>query len=277
MLKIDAHQHFWKFDEVRDSWITAKMTVLRRDFVPADLEPLLEQSGIEGCVAVQADQSPAENEFLLNLAAQHSFIKGVVGWVDLQSPSLNDDLVDLKKHAKLKGFRHILQGESDRAYMLKPSFINGIKALAAFDYTFDMLIQSDQLQYLPEFLQQCPDQHFVLDHLAKPDIKNKEIKGWADDLKKLGCFENLSCKLSGMVTEANLKDWQLKDFQPYIEIAFEVFGSNRLMFGSDWPVCLLAVPYGGVMAIVEPYISTLTLNEQSQFWSENTRDFYKLN
>ncbi|RZK75988.1 MAG: amidohydrolase [Pedobacter sp.] len=277
MLKIDSHQHFWKFNTEKDSWITEEMSVLRQDFLPGNLSPLLSQSGIEGCVAVQADQSNAENEFLLKLADQHSFIKGVVGWADLQSPSVQDQLSDLKRHSKLKGFRHILQGESERDFMLKPAFINGIKSLKTFDYSYDMLIHADQLHYLPDFISLCPDQRFVLDHIAKPDIKNKDIKAWAADLKQLAQFENLSCKLSGMVTEADLQDWNVKNFEPYIDMVFQVFGAKRLMFGSDWPVCLLAASYSDVISILEPYISQLTSNEQSQFWGENARDFYKLN
>lgn len=277
MLKIDAHQHFWVYKQEMDGWINDDMQVLRRDYLPADLDPLLNQYAINSCIAVQADQSAEENSFLLQHAEENEFIKGVVGWVDLQSPDISEQLQELHKNKKLKGFRHVLQGEADRAFMLKPDFLNGISKLKDQGFTYDILIHADQLRYVPELVNMFPDQAFVLDHIAKPDIKSNKIADWATGIKALSGLENLKCKISGMVTEANWDDWREADFSPYLDVVFEAFGAKRIMFGSDWPVCLLAGNYGRVLSIMENYISKLTENEQRLFWSGNAIQFYNLN
>lgn len=277
MLKIDSHQHFWKYAESMSDWITADMAVLRRDFMPADLEPILKESGIDGCVAVQVNQSLEENLFQLTNALSNDFIKGVVGWVDLQSANITEQLEELSRNIKLKGFRHILQGEQDRALMLKPVFLSGIKALAKHRFTYDILIYPDQLTYIPELVSQFPDQRFVIDHIAKPDIKTGNIADWAAGIKALKGFDNLSCKVSGMVTEADWSNWKPEDFNPYLDVIFETFGTRRLMFGSDWPVCLCAGEYKDVVSLVGNYIDKLTTNEQSLFWGGNAIEFYNLN
>ncbi|RZK74460.1 MAG: amidohydrolase, partial [Pedobacter sp.] len=198
MLKIDSHQHFWKYDDSMADWITDDMSVLRRDFMPADLAPILKQSDIDGCVVVQVNQNKEENVFQLENASGNDFVKGIVGWVDLQAIDINDQLEEISVHQKLKGFRHILQGEKDRALMLKPTFLNGIKALSAHDFSYDILIYPDQLKYVPELVRQFPDQRFVIDHLAKPNIKAGDISDWANDIQALKGFDNLYCKVSGM-------------------------------------------------------------------------------
>jgi L-fuconolactonase len=276
MLKIDSHQHFWKYEESMSDWITADMEVLRRDFMPSDLEPILKESGIDGCVAVQVNQSEEENLFQLNNANNNDFIKGVVGWVDLQATNISDQLEELSRHTKLKGFRHILQGEQDRALMLKPAFLKGIKALAKHGFTYDILIYPDQLLYVPDLLSQFPDQRFVIDHIAKPDIKGGNIADWAAGIKALRKFENLSCKVSGMVTEADWNNWKPEDFIPYLDIIFETFGARRLMFGSDWPVCLTAGEYKDVVSLAGNYIDKLSTTEQMLFWGGNAVEFYNL-
>ena len=277
MLKIDSHQHFWKYEDSMSDWITADMAVLRRDFMPADLEPILKESGIDGCVAVQVNQSQEENLFQLTSALSHDFIKGVVGWVNLQATDIAEQLEELSKHVKLKGFRHILQGEQDRALMLKPKFLNGIKALAKHGFTYDILIYPDQLMYVPDFLSQFPDQRFVIDHIAKPEIKTRNIDDWAAGIKALQKYDNLFCKVSGMVTEADWSGWKPEDFDPYLDIVFETFGARRVMFGSDWPVCLPAGEYKDVVSLAGNYIEKLTTNEQSLFWGGNAMEFYNLN
>jgi len=276
MLKIDAHQHFWKFDEIRDSWISAEMAVIRRDFMPADLKPLLEANGIDGCVVVQSDQTPAENEFQLQNAADHDFIKGVVGWVDLQSEDIETELTRLSAFEKLKGFRHILQGEADRALMLKPAFLNGISKLKEFGFTYDILIFPDQLKYAAELVSLFPDQLFVLDHIAKPDIKGQILEGWEEDMRDLAKFDNVYCKVSGLVTEADWANWKPEDFKPYLDVVFEAFGPERVMYGSDWPVCLLAGSYGQVKELVNQYVSKFSDEEQGLFWGGNAIRFYNL-
>jgi L-fuconolactonase len=276
MLKIDSHQHFWKYEESMSDWITTDMAVLRRDFLPEDLEPILKESDIDGCVAVQVNQSHKENLFQLDNADSNDFIKGVVGWVDLQAANIAEQLEELGRHAKLKGFRHILQGEQDRALMLNSSFLKGIKALAKHGFTYDILIYPDQLTYVTELVSQFPEQRFVIDHIAKPDIKGGNIADWATGIKALRKFENLSCKVSGMVTEADWNKWKPEDFNPYLDIIFETFGTRRLMFGSDWPVCLTAGKYKDVVSLAGNYIDKLSTTEQMLFWGGNAVEFYNL-
>jgi L-fuconolactonase len=277
MLKIDSHQHFWRFDPVRDAWITHEMRVIQRDFLPADLQPLLERSGIDGCVAVQVDQSEEDNEFLLDHAAEHDFIKGVVGWVNLWDPELESRLKHYKKFPKLKGFRHILQSEHDRALMLNPNFKRGIGLLETHGYTYDILIYPDQLGYTRDFVAAFPNQPFVLDHIAKPHIKDRYITDeWRDAIRAVAAYPNLYCKVSGMVTEADWLNWKPEHFRVYLDTIVEAFGINRLMFGSDWPVCLVAASYEQVLGIVKDYFSAFTTDEQDAFFGGNTINFYNL-
>jgi len=275
--RIDSHQHFWKFDPVRDAWITPEMHVIQRDFLPGDLKPILEQNGIDGCIAVQADQSEDENDFLLDLAGKHDFIRGVVGWVDLRSPDIEQRLLHYKRYPKLKGFRHVLQGEHDRALMLKPSFKRGIGCLTAYGYTYDILIYPDQLGYTRDFVATFPDQPFVLDHIAKPHIKDRFItEEWKAAIRAVAAYENLYCKISGMVTEADWHHWKPEHFRVYLDTIVEAFGTNRIMFGSDWPVCLVAASYAQVKQIVADYFSAFSETEQTAFFGGNAIKFYKL-
>ncbi|HEY4323891.1 MAG TPA: amidohydrolase family protein [Mucilaginibacter sp.] len=275
-VKIDSHQHFWKFDPVRDSWIDQTMSAIQRDFMPADLESILHKHGIDGCVAVQADQSEAETEFLTGLAESHDFIKGVVGWVDLRAANVNKRLEHFSKFKKLKGFRHVLQGETDRALMLNPEFMKGIAALKAFNYTYDILIFPDQLGFTAQFVKAFPNQPFVINHIAKPDIKNKNIEKWEKGIRAMAKCENVSCKISGMITEADWYNWTLSDFDPYLDIVFEAFGTKRVMFGSDWPVCNVAGGYQQMLSVVKYYISKLSADERERFWGLNAVEFYNL-
>jgi L-fuconolactonase len=227
MLSIDAHQHFWKFDPIRDSWITDEMSVIRHDFLPDHLLPVLESAGLDGCVAVQADPSEDENDFLLTYADRYDFIKGVVGWVDLQSPAVAEKLAYYSRFPKMKGFRHILQGETDRALMLKPAFKNGIGFLRQFGYTYDILIYPDQLGYTRDFAAAFPDQPFVIDHIAKPHIRDRKItEEWKAAIRAVAQQENVYCKISGMVTEADWKNWSPDHFRPYLDTVVEAFGTK---------------------------------------------------
>jgi L-fuconolactonase len=276
MLRIDAHQHFWKFDPVRDSWITADMAVIQKDFLPGDLQPLLEANGLHGSVIVQSDQSEHENAFQLANAAGYDFIKGIVGWVDMQADNIEERLAHYKQFKKMKGFRHVLQGEPDRALMLQPAFKRGIGLLKQFGFTYDILIFPDQLEYIPAFVAAFPDQPFVIDHIAKPYIKDKKIEAWKKDMLSISRLENVYCKISGMVTEANWKNWKQEDFKPYLDTVVEAFGIKRIMFGSDWPVCLVAASYAEMMAIVKDYFSAFTQDEQDLFFGANATLFYNL-
>ena len=274
--KIDAHQHFWQFDAVRDNWINEDMAILKKDFLPAELQNLLNKNGMDGSVVVQSDQSEKENEFQFKNAEENDFIRGVIGWVDMQSPDLEDRLSYYQQFKKLKGFRHLLQGETQRNLMLKPSFKHGIGLLNKYGFTFDLLVLPDQLNYVKELVSTFPDQLFVIDHLAKPFIKNKDIAGWKKDMTALAPYKNLYCKISGMVTEADLKNWKHEDLIPYMDVVVETFGTNRLIFGSDWPVCLLAATYQQTKNITDEYFSTFSITEQEAFFGKNATDFYKL-
>jgi L-fuconolactonase len=276
MLKIDSHQHFWKYDPITYEWINDEMSVIRHDFLPEDLEPVLKANGFDGCITVQSDQSEAENEFQLGNAEKHAFIKGVVGWVDLQSPQVEERLAYYSQFKKLKGFRHVLQGEPQRDFMLRPAFLNGIGLLKKYSYTYDILIFPDQLKYTADFVSRFPDQPFVIDHIAKPDIKNKTIEDWAKDIKAVAKFENVYCKVSGMVTEADWKGWKPEDFTPYLDVIVETFGVNRLMFGSDWPVCKVAAEYEQMLDIVKSYFSKFSDAEQADFFGGNAGKFYNI-
>jgi L-fuconolactonase len=277
MTKIDSHQHFWKFDPVRDSWIDDSMAAIRRDFMPGDLEPILKKFEIDGCVAVQADQSEIETEFLINLAEENEFIKGVVGWVDLKDKDVGKRLEYFSRFTKLKGFRHVLQGEADRALMLNPQFSKGISALKPYDFTYDILIFPDQLGYTHQFVKTFGGHRFVIDHIAKPDIKNKNIDRWANGMRAIARHDNVWCKVSGMITEADWQNWVLSDFEPYLDVVFEAFGPKRVMFGSDWPVCNVAGGYQRMLSVVKNYTSKLSEDEQARFWGLNAIEFYKLN
>jgi len=276
MKGIDSHQHFWKFDPVRDSWIDEKMATIQRDFLPADLKPLLIANSFEASVVVQSDQSEAENDFQLNNASANEFVKGVVGWVDLQADNVHDRLAYYSQFKKMKGFRHVLQGEKQRDFMLRPAFKKGIGELHAFGFTYDILIFPDQLSYTEQFVKSFPYQPFVIDHIAKPYIKDKKIDQWKKEMRALGKYENLFCKISGMVTEAEWKTWKKEDFRPYLDVVLETFGTHRIMFGSDWPVCLVAASYNQVVDLVKDYFFKLSANEQEAFFQKNAERFYKL-
>jgi L-fuconolactonase len=277
MSRIDAHQHFWQFDPIRDSWITEEMQPLRRNFGPADLQPLLQTSGIDGSVLVQADQSEEENHFMLAHAQAHDFIKGVVGWVDFRHPEVEERLAFYRQFPKMKGFRHVLQGEPDRAMMLSPSFRRGIARLEPFGYTYDILIYPDQLGYTREFVASFPNQPFVIDHIAKPHIKDRYITDeWRNAIHAVAAHENVWCKISGMVTEADWQHWKPEHLRVYIDTVVEAFGTERILFGSDWPVCLLAATYNRVLGVVQDYFSSFAAEEQTAFFGGNAIKFYSL-
>ncbi|WP_343745205.1 amidohydrolase family protein [Chitinophaga sp.] len=273
---IDAHQHFWQYDPVRDAWIDDSMQVIRRDFFPEHLEPILASNGVHGCVAVQADQSENETAFLLDLADKHPFIKGVVGWTDLRSPNVRERLAAYTAHPKLKGFRHIVQGEPDNNFLLGEAFCNGIAALAEFGFTYDILVYPKQLAATAAFVEKFPDHRFAIDHVAKPDFKTGALDEWAAYMRRIAKAPNVYCKLSGLVTEADWQHWQQEHFEPFLDVVLECFGPNRLMFGSDWPVCLLAAEYAQVKNIIVSYIGKLSTAEQNNIMGGNAISFYHL-
>jgi L-fuconolactonase len=275
-MRIDSHQHFWKYNPIRDSWINEEMSVIKRDFFSRDLKPLLVESRIDGCVAVQADQSEEETLFLLEQAKQEPMVKGVVGWVDLKSPAIQGRLDYFSQFKKIKGFRHIVQGEPDNEFLLRKDFCNGIRLLQQFNYTYDILIYPRQLEAAIKFVYQFPEQAFVIDHLAKPIIKEGRLDNWKKEMAALASFGNVYCKVSGMVTEANWKTWKEDDFKPYLDLVFNVFGTKRVIYGSDWPVCLVAASYKNQLAIVENYLASFSESERNDVMGKNAVRFYNL-
>jgi L-fuconolactonase len=261
MMKIDAHQHFWKYSAAEYEWIDDSMAGLQHDFLPRDLEPLLAASGFGGSIAVQARQSLEETRWLLELAAQSDFIRGVVGWVDLCSPEIGAQLENLAQDKKLVGVRHVVQGEPDDEFMLRPAFRRGIGLLNQFGLAYDLLLYPRHLPVAAKLVRQFPEQRFVLDHIAKPRIAESVLQPWARDIRELAKAPNVACKLSGMVTEARWKQWKPADFRPYLETVLEAFGPARLMIGSDWPVCTVSADYGETMGLVTGFIESLSVEE----------------
>ncbi len=276
MTKIDAHQHFWHYTPQAYPWITEDLSVLKRDYLPADLQPLLQASGFAGCVAVQASQTEAETEFLLKLADSHDFIKGVVGWIDLQDYNVKHYLQQWAERPKLCGFRHIVHDEPDDAFLLRPEFIRGVKALQSFDLTYDILIFEKHLPAALSFVSYLPDAKLVVDHLAKPKIARQELSPWQDNIRSLAQYPNVYCKISGMVTEADWQHWKEEDFTPYLDTVVEAFGTDKLMIGSDWPVCRLAGDYETVMRLTMNYFKSFSAAEQENIFGGNAIRFYNL-
>lgn len=275
-MKIDGHQHFWVYKPDDLPWIPPELPVLRRNYLPEDLAPLLESNKVDGTVVVQAMHSIRESNWLLELADQNSFIRGIVGWADLRSSRLREQLERLAKNKKFKGVRHILQDEADPNFMLGREFQSGIGLLKEFGLTYDFVIAPRHLPAACELAARFPEQPFVLDHIAKPAIKDGVLSPWDADLRTLASFSNVFCKVSGMVTEADWANWKPADFTPYLDIVWEAFGPERLMFGSDWPVCILAADYAGVRRAVADYVSSLSDNEQQAFWGGVATRFYGL-
>ncbi|QJD79239.1 amidohydrolase family protein [Spirosoma rhododendri] len=274
-MTIDAHQHFWHYDPVRDSWITDDMAVIQRDFLPEDLEPVLVQNGIDGCVAVQADQSLAETQFLVQMAQTYDIVKGVVGWVDLTAPDLRDQLSELAQYPELKGFRHVAQAEPND-FLARPAIVAGIRQLAEFGFTYDILIYPNQLKAALHLVREVPEVSFVVDHIAKPYVKTGEITRWSNFMTQLAAQPNVQCKLSGLVTEADWQNWSKRDFFPYLNVLFDRFGPDRLMFGSDWPVCLVAANYTQVKTLIEEYVDPWGSDVRDKIFGANAVSFYRL-
>lgn len=275
-MRIDAHQHFWNYDAARDTWITDDMSVLRKDYCPEELHPELRANGFDGSIAVQADQSEAETRFLLGLAERYPFLLGVVGWTDLTAPDVEERLAKLRSHEKLCGFRHIVQSEPDDQFMLRAEFRRGIGCLSRFGFTYDILIYPRQLPATVKLVATYPRQKFVLDHIAKPEMKIRKMEPWAARMRELASYPNVFCKLSGLITEVDWGNWKPDDIRPYLEVAWECFGADRLMFGSDWPVCLLAGDYTRTYGLISEFLSDRSAEQQEKIFGRNAARFYGL-
>jgi len=274
-MRIDAHQHFWEYQPARDTWITDDMSVLRQNYLPQDLHPLLQDREIDSSVVVQADQSDAETDFLIQLATDHHYIAGVVGWVDLCGESLESCLERCLESGVFKGARHILQAEAE-GFMLQPNFIQGIKTLGQYQLSYDILTREAQLPDVCQLMQELPEMNLVLDHLSKPAIADGSYDDWAKHMQQLSQYPHLYVKLSGMATEADLQHWKPSDFKPYIDFCLEHFGPSRLMYGSDWPVCLLAGSYASIHNALLDSISSLSQSEQDLIMGQAAANFYRL-
>jgi L-fuconolactonase len=275
-MRIDAHQHFWQYDPAEYAWISDGMTGLKRDFLPPDLKPLLDAAGLSGCVAVQARQSLEETRWLLDLARRYDYVRGVVGWVDLCAPDVERQLEAFAASPRFAGVRHVVQDEPDDRFLLRADFRRGIAALARFNLAYDVLIYPRQLPAAIEFVRQFPNQRFVLDHIAKPPIADGVLEPWATQVRALARHANVCCKLSGMVTEAGWKQWEADDFRSYLDVILEAFGPERLMIGSDWPVCTLSADYDAVMQLVTTFVAALSPAEQDAILGGNCARFYRL-
>ncbi|WKB81945.1 amidohydrolase family protein [Cellulophaga lytica] len=273
---IDAHQHFWKYEPTKHSWIDDTMAVIRKDFMPAKLKKVYLENNIDGCVAVQADQTILENDFLIDLASKNNFIKGIVGWVDFRAENIDEVLKHYSKIKIIKGFRHVVQGEPDHNFLLRSNFLNGIAQLEQYNFTYDILVFPHQLGAVLEFVKKFPKINFVIDHIAKPYIKDGFYDGWANLMLAIGAQQNVYCKLSGMVTEADYKTWTPQTIKPYMQLVLKAFGADRLLFGSDWPVCLVAGNYKRVKELVTDFISQLSAEDQEKILGLNAVKFYNL-
>ncbi len=272
---VDAHQHFWKYHPVNHSWINNEMKLIQRDFLPNELQQIFEANKVSSCVSVQVDQTKEETLFQIACAESNSFIKGVVGWIDLFDEYIQDEIENYQ-HAKIvKGFRYVLQGAPE-GFMLQPRFIENLNLLANNGYTYDLLIYNNQIIEATALLKKVPNLPIVLNHMAKPKIGDN-IVAWENQIKAIAQFENLSCKISGLATEANWESWKEADMVPYLDIIVEYFGFDRIMFGSDWPVCLLATSYERWLTFLKTYFSKYTISTQEKFFSGNCTKFYKLN
>jgi L-fuconolactonase len=273
--RIDSHQHFWKFDPIRDNWIDDAMQKIQRDFLPEDLLPLLTENKFQGCVAVEAHQSEAQTNFLVDLASKNDFIKGVVGWVDFRNSSISERLHHFSANKIIKGFRHVVQAEADD-FMFRNDFRNGISALKEFEFTYDILVFHRQLPAAIDLVNRFPEQKFVIDHIAKPSIKSGEMESWKKNIQEIAKAENVVCKVSGMVTEADWNSWKPQDLKPYLDVVFDNFSTNKILFGSDWPVCNVASNYATVVKTIEDYVLQFSEEEQNKVWFENANSFYNL-
>lgn len=273
---IDSHQHFWRYNPERHGWITDDMAAIRRDFLPKELEQIYRHNDIDGCVAVQVDQTEGETEYLLAFSRKYDFIKGIVGWVDLQAPNIEERLTYFSGEERVKGFRHIVQGESDPNFLLGQDFCRGISALAMHNFTYDILVRHHQLIQVEPFISKFPEQPFMIDHIAKPDIARQEMKQWEKHMRAIARHESVYCKLSGMVTEADFNNWTYDQIAPYINVVLEAFGTSRVVYGSDWPVCLVAATYEEQFGVIQKAIEQLSPAEKKQVLGENAIRFYHL-
>lgn len=274
-MRVDTHVHFWQYSEGDPDWISDEMDLLKQDYLPRNILPTLKRNGIDNCIAVQARQSELETHFLLELAKSNDVIKGIVGWIDLRRQDVSERIQYFSQFPYIKGWRHIVQDEPDN-FLYDKDFRRGVSLLNQYGYTYDVLVYHRQLKSALDFVSAFPDQRFIIDHCAKPDIKHKEINEWKQNMKEMAKFPNTWCKISGLLTEARWKSWSAADFYPYLDVVFESFGTNRILFGSDWPVMLLAGMYVQWKSLLEKYMENIDDEEKEKIFGSNAVEVYKL-
>jgi len=275
-MKVDSHHHFWKYNASQYDWIDDSMVAIRRDFLPLDLKQELNNASLDGAISVQARQCMEETNWLLDLAEEHDFLKGVVGWAPLADPGVRRIFDGLTNRRKLKGVRHIVQAEPDDRFILRDDFNAGVSALKEYDLTYDILIYERQLPHAIEFVDRHPNQVFILDHLAKPGAKENEVEPWRTNIRRIAQRETVYCKISGLVTEADWTSWNEAQLSVYLETVLDAFGPRRIMFASDWPVCLVASSYEKWYEVVRRFCEKLTRDEQARIFGGTAIEAYKL-
>lgn len=276
-MRIDAHQHFWELGRFDYSWLDAEdLAAIRRNFLPSDLEPLIRQVDIDRTIFVQTQHNVVETRWVLELADQHEFICGVVGWVDLASVDCEDQLLEFKDHPRFVGVRHVTHDEPDDDFIIRDDVIRGLKVLEKHQVPFDLLFYVKHLRHAETLGKQLPELPMVIDHLSKPEIKHQRLNNWLDPFRAAARLPNVFCKLSGMITEANWQNWKASDLQQYVDVALEAFGAERCMFGSDWPVCELAGSYGQVHGALVECLASLSDDERAKIFGKTAQKFYGL-
>lgn len=273
---VDSHQHFWQVGRFSYPWMSPAVEVLYRDYLPSGLEPILREQGVAQTVLVQASNSLDETRWMLRLADEHQFIAGVVGWVDLMGDRVEEQLDELTTHPKFKGVRHLVESEPSEDWLVQASVLRNLRVLASYKVSYDLLVHTRHLKHVREVAESCPNLRLVVDHMAKPPVAKGEVKEWAAELRRVAAYPNISCKLSGLVTEADWTSWSTEDLRPFVECALEFFGTGRLMFGSDYPVCLLAASYGQVLDSFQSLLAGLKEEDRSRIFGENAVEFYRL-
>lgn len=273
---IDTHHHLWRYNSIDYNWIDDSMKILRRDYLPGELEVEMKMAGVTGTIVVQARQTLEETQWLLEISDSLSFIKGVVGWVDLQSTDLEKQLDEFAGHPRMVGVRHVIHDEPDDNFLFRPAFLNGIEKLQKYDLIYELLLLPTHLSGAVELVSLFPDQKFVLDHISKPFIKSGILQPWKENIEELAGQSNVWCKISGMVTEADHQGWKYDDFVPYMNTVVHAFGTNRIMIGSDWPVCKLAAEYKDVISIPIKFFASLSQSQKQSIYYQNAIDFYQI-
>ena len=273
---IDSHQHFWQVGHFDYPWMKPNVEVLYRDYLPPQLEPTLKDCGVASTVLVQASNSLAETYWLLSLAEHYPFISGVVGWIDLTDPEMEQQLEVLTANVKFKGVRHLVESEPEDDWLARPRVLQGLRVLEKHRVSYDLLVHTRHLKYVKTVVDACPNLPLVIDHMAKPSIASREITEWAKELNQVAAYPNVSCKLSGLVTEANHASWTTEDLRPYVDTALNFFTPERMMFGSDWPVCLLASSYKRVLESFQSLLGELSQDDRDRIFGGNAAEFYRL-